>query len=195
MEPSKKAFAINPVTYFEIQNENMGIDNPTFIDDFNQPGTSSSEMKTSIFLIDGNLSEQEKIKEFERKMNEKLEDAPMHRKQWMQRISGEKVLSEKFDRRVTFTSSTLGRRYSNHPGIAVRQKNQGISENQSESAMKRSTTSSSANEEKRGIWTTSESYHNRFNVSMNKVEIFLMNLMFLDKKFLNFSYHLDHNIL
>ena len=140
--------------FFEVINEDFGIDNPTFVYDDEKPSSSGSN-KVSTHLND---SEKEKMKEFEQKMNRKLENAPMHRKQWMQRSNGGDDIS---DRKVTFNRGTLEKRY---PGVAIRHESYASMSGRREEEINHAPLPEEG--EKRGIWTTTESYHNRYRVSL-----------------------------
>ncbi|XP_037788156.1 uncharacterized protein LOC119583639 isoform X3 [Penaeus monodon] len=154
-----------------------GIDNPAFLGDGEHSGYSIAQ---PVALVDNKqratnkkVLDPDRLAQFKKKINEKLQGAPLHRMQWLD--LDEIVIDDigdRQERRVKFTADTfnpnsirreVGGSHQDRPfpGAVVRQY-----PTDKDDAMEGSThqkvSRDSSEVGRRGIWTTSESYRERF---------------------------------
>ncbi|XP_069986642.1 uncharacterized protein [Penaeus vannamei] len=154
-------------TYAEIDDIIIeGIDNPAFLGDREHALVDNRQRTTNKKVLDP-----DRLAQFKKKINEKLQGAPLHRMQWLD--LDEIVIDDigdRQERRVKFTADTynpnsmrrdVGGSHQNRsfPGAVVRQ----FPTDEGETTEGNNPKSRDSSEvDRRGIWTTSESYRERF---------------------------------
>lgn len=175
-------------SYAEVYDDAVdGIDNPAFLDDNGHPRNPSPppiiHLNGKPMVTANKFLDPDKLAEFQKKISEKLQGAPLHRMQW---LDLDDIVVEdggdKHERRVKFTADTVnpgslergvtggyhsGRR-SPHPGRAFKAPQdddvEALEGKRLQEVNLKPTNITAGDTDYKGIWAISQSYRDRFQV-------------------------------